>query len=151
MWLIMWSLTNEVNCVKCCVLKRFIFYLIIISFRNELLILTWHGFQMGELKKKPELMGNPRFLNEHWYFVYSYLSLGFYYNNPSLFSLHQVWMTHWNAHLVCNWLHSQSAESFLFCPCDVGRPPRTFESETLWACSQPNKGNRLPRCMQVYE
>ena len=35
-------------------------------------------------------------------------------------------MIHWNAHLVCNWLHSQPAESFLFRPCDVGRPSNSF-------------------------
>ncbi len=62
-------------------------------------------------------------------------------------------MIHWNAHLVCNWLHSQPAESFLFCPCDVGRPSNSFDLiETRSAhgeCSELNKGNRWPCCMQV--
>lgn len=64
--------------------------------------------------------------NQHWCFVYSKASLCFM-SETHPFPLYPVWMIHWNAHLVCNWLHSQPAESFLFCPCDVGRPSNGFD------------------------
>lgn len=66
------------------------------------------------------------------------------------FPLPVVWMIHWNAHLVCNWLHSQPAESFLFRPCDLGRPSNGFDSmESRGAHGEYleiNKDNRWPCC-----
>lgn len=136
--------------------KIFAFYLIIIFLKKKsinIIILTRSWFERGELKKTNKK-------NPHSFHGITVLKV----SNDTLFILTHLWVFIIITHPLClssssEWIiemHVLFAIDYIhnllkaFCS-DVGRPPRTFESETLWACSQPNKGNRLLRRMQVYE
>lgn len=150
--LIMCFLTNELKLHQRFAVKIFSFYLVIIFFRNiNIIILTRPWFQRGELKiniKKAIAYTESPFLKSALIlFILTHLWVFIIITHPLSLSARSEWIIEMHVLFAIDYIHNLLKA---FCS-DVGRPPKTFESETLWACSQPNKDNRLLCRMQVYE
>lgn len=155
-WLIMCSLTNELKLNQglcweniCFLPHNHLFKKIYIN----IIILTRPWFQRRELKKNKQnpphsFRGIPVFkVSSDTLFILTHLWVFIIITHPLCLSSSSEWIIEMHVLFAIDYIHNLLKA---FCS-DVGRPPKTFESETLWACSQPNKGNRLLCRMQVYE